>query len=250
VRVNDDSGGSRQEDPVIVVSSTGEAIAIWRDDRKNKTHIYSAFLPADGAAWSANVRVSEVQTSYKEDPHLAIDSNGLAYAVFVDTRSGSREIWMATRANGASSWSTNTQISDAAEGIEWHPEIGVDSVGSLTVVWERSFDSQTSREIRARHRAAGSATWGAIEVIGPGGVSPSVAVRPDGRAYAAWGSSGVFGAEYDPLSGSWSAPEQVNDVSSDQMWDAAVAVDSSAVLVLWTGGSFPDNDIRARLKLD
>lgn len=251
VRVNDDGAGKLQGHPAIVVSSTGEAVAIWQDSRTTKTHIYSAALPGGGSAWSANVRVSDFQNAVREDPHLAIRSDGVAYAAFVDTRSGTREIWMATRAAGASAWSANVQVSAAPTGTnaQWNPEIGVDDAGGITVVWERSFDSQASREIRARHRSPGSATWDAIEVIGPDGVFPSVAVRPDGRAYAAWHRAGVTGREYDPSTNSWGAPELVNDTSEGTA-DVAVTADDASVLVLWASGPFSEADIRARLKLD
>lgn len=119
-------------------------------------------------------------------------------------------------------------------------------------MWERSFDNQASREVRARHRAAGSITWDAEVVIGPGGVFPSVDVRPDGRAYAAWHAAAgteVWGIEYQPSTDAWGLPELIHDVSG-RVVEPVVAADNSSVLVLWEAGHYAEADIRARLKLD
>ncbi|HEX5166658.1 MAG TPA: hypothetical protein VFV93_14740, partial [Thermomicrobiales bacterium] len=237
VRVNDDGAGKRQDFPSIAVTSSGDAVAVWRDQRGggNKKNIYSARLPAGSSTWSANLKVTTESNAHKEEPQVAIGSNGTAYAVWADQRnSGNQDIWFASLASGASTWSANTQISETPNGGKEDPAIGIDSAGNLVAVWD-------SGSIKARGRPAGTSTWDPVVTVGGSDVNlPSIAVRGDGRAFVAWYQglattlTTLHASEYQPGTGTWTSPELLTDPAVES-GTPSVAVDSSQVIVLYHG---------------
>jgi hypothetical protein len=159
----------------------------------------------------------------------------------------------------ASSWATNTKISDdPGTAYQGAPDIVVDGAGNVVVAWD---DWRTSpNQLRIRRRPAGGA-WGASTSIAADGANfPSLAVRGDGRIYVAWydGSNAlypnVWTSRYDPATATWTPPEQVDvNGSQDGASSPAVALDANRVVVVWqnatrlpSGGN--DNDIFARTR--
>ncbi|HEX5824722.1 MAG TPA: RHS repeat-associated core domain-containing protein [Candidatus Limnocylindrales bacterium] len=255
-RVNNDGSGKRQNDPTIAISSSGVALAAWYDERGggNKKNIYSARLAAGGTTWSANFQVTKNASAIKAEPDVAIGADGTGYLVWRDQQSGNADIWFSSLPNNGTTWSTNAKISDdPGTAAQDSPDIGVDTAGNLLVAWN---DGRTTpSQIRVRKRPAGTTTWSASTSIG--GLTsnaPSIAVRPDGRAYLAWsnGTLGtlttVWGAEYDPATGTWTSPEQLT-VGSEEAASAAVAFSNGQLVVSYqrrpTGGNY---DIFSRRK--
>jgi RHS repeat-associated protein len=239
VKVNDDGAGKRQDDPALAISATGEVIAAWYDERGggSKFHIYSARLPAGSTTWSANMKVTSNTSSIKGQPDLSIGPTGITYAVWLDRQSGNEDIWFASLPSGSTTWSTNTKISDdPGTALQDAPKIGTDTAGNLMVVWN---DARTTpSQIRSRRRPAGSSNWSASIIVG-GSLSslPSLAVRPDGRAYGTWsngafGSTTVWGSEYDPTTLSWSAAERLSE-PTDAAYRPAVGYSSTQLIVLY-----------------
>jgi hypothetical protein len=254
VRVNDDNPGYDQDRPRIALSSTGEAIAVWEDNRGRHNQIYSARLPAGSSVWSPSFKISTSNNSIKIRPDISIGSNGVAYAVWSDNRGGSWNIWTASLPAGSLTWSTNTQVSDSATDVESYSEVGVDTSGNVMVAWRRLYNNSASTEVRVRRRPAGSSTWDPVLVLAQGAENVSLAVRGDGRAYVAWrGTGNIRGAEYNPGANTWGSEETVSDATADKIDDPTVAISSTQVLVLWeagpqTGLNQWDLDIRARSK--
>lgn len=260
VRVHSDTTFTDQSRPDIAVSSTGEVIVAWyRKVGTNKFHIYSARLPAGSSTWSALMKISSDQSAAKDNPDIVIGSDGTAYAAWHDARSGNVDVWFATLASGASVWSTNAKVSDdPGTASQTAPNIGIDAVGNLTVVWDdwRS----AGHELRARKRPAGSSTWAAsIVVSSAGSNSPSLSVRADGRGYVVWHDGinalfpNVWGSELAPATFTWSTPEKLNDTGPTQpSAPAGVGLGPSQLIVVWQNGTNVagdyDYDIRARFK--
>ena len=135
-----------------------------------------------------------------------------AYAVWVQPTSSNADIWFASLAPGGNSWSANTKISDdPGTADQLQPEIGVDGAGTILVAWD---DWRVSpHQLRVRKRPAGSSTWSPSVVVAADGANyPSLSVRSDGAALLAWydgfnaTAPNVWTSDYDPTSGSWSAP--------------------------------------------
>ena len=74
-------------------------------------------------------------------------------------------------------------------------------------------------------------------------------MRDDGHAYAAWydGINALFpdvnGSSYDPTTGAWSAPEQLNEAPGvEPASSPAVALDDVRLVVIWQNGTNVNND--------
>jgi Mg-chelatase subunit ChlD len=262
VRVNDDGAGKRQDFPSIAITPTGDAIAVWRDQRGGGTkyNIFASRLPAGSSTWTTNRVVTDNASAAKQQAEVAVGPDGVAYAAWHDERSGNSDIWFSSLPAGGTTWAANAKISDdPGSAAQTMPDLGVDSSGNLTVVWEDGRSSPT--QIRARRRPAGG-SWGASVVVAAADShEPTVAIRTDGRGYAVWhngpflvgSSQTVWGADYDATAGSWSTPEQISDLGSGTAAGrASVALDATQLIVVFDGGPLTsqtyDADIRARRK--
>lgn len=260
VRVNDDGAGKRQDFPSIALTPSGDAIAVWRDQRGGGTkyNTYSSRLPAGTSTWATNRIVTDNANAVKQQVEVAVGSDGVAYAVWHDQRSGNADIWFSTLAAGGTTWAANTKVSDdPGSATQTLPDIGVDASGNLIVVWEDARSSPT--QIRARKRPAGGSWTASTVVAAADSHEPAIAVRGDGTAYVAWhdgpflvgSSQTVWGSEYDVGTAAWSTPEQLSDLGSGTAAGrASVAFDAAQVVVLFDGGPLTsqtyDADILAR----
>ena len=255
LRVNDDTRPVVQASPRIAVTGAGDAVAVWEDHRSNGWNIYSSRLPAGGAAWAANLRLTDHGTSRKFAPDVAVGPDGTAYAVWEDDRAGNFDVWFAKLAPGASSWTANERISDdTGTAAQYESRIDVNANGDLTVAWLD--DRVWSTEVRMTRLAAGGASWEASRVVSDAAAVPvslALGVASEGAAFAVWqdargASYDIWGAEYDAASDTWLTPEMISDdpASTAQM-RATVARTSSVTVAAWRDDRVTGGDIRARV---
>jgi RHS repeat-associated protein len=246
VRVNDDGAGKRQDFPSLAVRPSGEAIAVWRDQRGGgqKYNVYSSRLAAGATSWATNRIVTSNASAHKERTGLAVGSTGIAYAVWHDERGGNADVWFASLPAGGTTWSTNTKISDdAGTAAQTNPDIGVDGTGNLIAVWE---DSRTTpRQVRARHKPATGSWAPSVAISSADSREPSLALRTDGHAHLAWhngpavvgSTQSVWTADFDPGPATWSTPEQLSQLAAGTASGrASAAMDGSRTVVLFDGG--------------
>jgi hypothetical protein len=255
LRVNDDTrAAALQATPRVAVTNGGGAVAVWEDHRSNAWNVYSSRLSAGGAAWSANLRVTDNGVSRKFAPDVAVAADGTAYAVWEDDRAGNFDVWFATLSPGAASWSVNQRISDdPGTADQYSPRIESDASGDLFVVWLD--DRAWSTEVRMSRLSAGGAAWEASRVVTDAAAVPvavALGVASDGAAFVVWqdarGSSyDIWGAEYDVASDTWLAPASVSDdpAATAQM-RPTVARTSSLIVAAWRDDRVSGGDIRAR----
>ena len=198
--LNTDATTSVQSQPRIAVSSAGIAVTVWLDLRSSQKNVYSARLPAGSSTWSANYRVTSNTAATKGHPDVAVASDGTAHAVWEDATSGNADVDYATLAPAATTWSTNTKISDdATTGAESFPRIGLTAANAPLGAW---IDGRvTNRQVRVAQKSG--STWGASVQVSDASAKPAslaFAVKPDGGVIAAWGDtratpSAVWGAQ-------------------------------------------------------
>jgi len=188
-QVNDDAGTADQLDPSIAVDPSGNAYAVWHDNRSGTDYdIYFSYRPA-GGDWQPNVRVDDdAGTADQFVPSIAVDPNGNAYAVWHDHRDGDTNIYFSYRPAGGD-WQTNVRVDDDGTGREQkYPSIAVDPCGTAYAVWQdyRNVDPN----IYFSYRPAGGDWQPNVRVNddGTGGERyyASIAVDPSGNAYAVW----------------------------------------------------------------
>jgi hypothetical protein len=256
VAVNDDSTGYRY-DPSIAVDANGNAYAVWTDGREDvpgdegyEWDIYGAFRPVEGN-WGANAKLNEEMIPWGPyDPSVAMDSEGSAYAVWVDDMSGGGTgIYFAYRAS-AGEWTTPVIVDDDVGTSNNAPSIAVDASGNAYVAWTCSEDLCFS------YRPAGG-SWSAVErVLDSGGTGswysaawPSIGADANGNAYLVWmdwrnatleneehrRNSDIYFA-YRPGGGTWGANIRVNDDVgiAAQRFPTIAAYGTGKAYAVWT----------------
>ena len=234
VKVNDDTGTAEQSSPAIAVDSSGNAYAVWGDERNGNGDVYFAYRPA-GGSWGASVKVNDdAGTAGQGSPAIAVDASSNAYAVWVDGRNGDDDIYFATRPAGGN-WGANIRVNDDSSAKrQWHPTIAVDSGGNAYAMWEDQRNGDP--DIYFAYRPAGG-NWGAnVKVSDDVGtamqLNPAIAVDASGNAYAVWYDERHGSIRFDiyfahrPAGGSWQTNIKINDEFSNQ-YDPDIAVDAS-----------------------
>ena len=259
VRVNDDPTNKSPEQrmPSISVMPNGTAIAVWLD-RRSKDAIYSARLAPGATVWSTNIKVTTNASSSKSSPDVAIGADGTAYATWYEPSSADADIWFASLASGANSWSANVKASDdPGTAFQGSPSVGVDTAGDVLVAFE---DWRTNpHQVRVRRRAAGGTTWSPSVVIAAnGGNMPSISVRGDGKAVVAWydGLNSTtpksWASFYSPTALTWSTAEQISDATASDGDTSAPGLGNGIVVVVYQHahdvGTGRPNDIYAKTK--
>jgi hypothetical protein len=196
-----------------------------------------------GNSWGANVRVnSDSGGARQEEPSIAVDASGNAYAVWTDMRnspSGS-DIYFSYRPAGGA-WGANVRV-NSVSNLAYQPRIAVDASGNTYAVWVDKRDG--NQDIYFSYRPV-DGTWGANVKVNDNAVevdqqSPAIAVDASGNAYAVWtdwrdGNQDIY-SSYRPAGGAWGANIRVTDVARGAQ-SPAIAMDAGgnayAVWIDW-----------------
>ncbi|MEE8392268.1 MAG: Ig-like domain-containing protein, partial [Anaerolineae bacterium] len=231
VKVNDDPGTAQQRDPAIAVDGNGNAHAVWADYREGNSDIYYAYRPA-GGAWGANVKVNDDGAASQHVPAIAVDGNGNAHAVWVDSREGNYDVnydvYYAYRPAGGT-WGANVKVNDdPGTATQYSPAIAVDGNGNAHAVWVD--EREGNYDVYYAYHPAGGA-WGAnVKVNDDPGTAlqyfPAIAVDGNGNAYVVWhdqrfGAWRVYFAHSLPTSEYRSAGTYTSPVLDTRMITAA-----------------------------
>ncbi len=221
------TGGAPQYAPALTAGGDGTLYAIWMDYRNEsatsiKYDLYFSMKPA-GGAWSANEQVDDDIVTDDTNPTqnwpaIAVDGAGTVYALWVDYRTASYNIYFASRPAGGT-WSANVKVNDVGIAADFPPDLAVDQAGNAYAIWTDYRNG--NHDIYFAHRPAGG-TWSAnVQVNDGSGTSiewyPSIAVDGAGNAYAIWldgrSDSHIYFA-YRPSGGVWLPNERVDDVAN------------------------------------
>ena len=213
-RVNGDTVNASQGAADIAVDASGNAYAIWEDNRNGNADIYFAYRPA-GGSWGANTVVDDAPAgSQVQLPAIAVSPTGNAYAAWQDNRNGHWDIYFAYRPAG-SSWSPTVKVNDDPGATDQtDPDIASDANGNTVVIWADRRNTPGYAVYTARRTAAGA--WEGNEAVRVSGDSlrnPTIAVDPAGNAYAAldWFNNAIpdlhpgrfVDSFYRPHDGAW-----------------------------------------------
>lgn len=135
-RVND-FATSNVSNPDLAIDASGNAYAIWNDRRDGVDRIYFSYRPA-GGAWGANQRVDD-SSSAATEPAIAVDADGVAYALWVDARSGVSQVYFASRPVGGL-WSASQAVESSPDSIgRSNPNLVIDPAGILYAGWDHPY---------------------------------------------------------------------------------------------------------------
>ena len=268
--------------PQIAVDSLGNVHAVWYDNTGGIWGIdyeimYVKYTEATG--WSNVSIISDgFGGVYWNDgnsysPQIAVDSNDNIHVVWHD---GTEGVWggvgfddeiMYVKYTEATGWSNATVISDGYAGVYWNndwsyvPDIAIDSLGNIHVVWEDQTDGGWGTDYEIMYvRYIEASGWSNITVISDGfgdiywndgdSRDPSIAVDNQDNIHVVWydDTDGVWRAHgldteimYSTFGASgWSFPKVISDGyagvywNNDWSWYPSIAVDSLGnVHVVW-----------------
>ncbi len=220
-------GGAPQYMPAITAGADGALYAIWMDYRYEtatsiKYDLYFRMKPP-GGAWGAAEHVDDDVVTNNPNatqswPAIAVDGAGTVYALWVDYRSGTYQIYFASRPAGGP-WRANEKVNDAGVPTGFPPDLAVDQTGNAYAIWTDYRNG--NHDIYFAYRPVGGAWGTSVQVNDGGGTSiewfPSIAVDGAGNAYAIWldgRSGGHIYFAYRPAGGVWLPNEQVDDVAN------------------------------------
>jgi len=229
-----------QCNPDIAVGTDGRFYVVWQDNRRGNWDIYVS-TSADGAVWSAPVRVAE--SDYDEvRPAIAVDSQSpnRAYVTWQDNRAGNQDVYVSSSNNGFVSKTVQAVTSHAQNQTE--PRIAVDGSNTVYIVW--TDDRNGATDIYGA--ASNSGPWSNVRIAGAAGnqFSPVVAAEPGGSVlHLAWvsdlaGNEDIcYGVSNGLPASPLTAVNIIDDTSEADQGAPAIAVAGGAgaarVFVCW-----------------
>ncbi len=128
---------STQINPQISVDSQGNAVAIWIEFSKRKSHIYSAKKPV-GTPWISLGKISSGLQNCTLIPSkaLVLNPSGKGAAVWEESNNGLSEIHGARYTTG--SWSLPFTIAADSNQSAESPSVGIDALGNALIVWSQN----------------------------------------------------------------------------------------------------------------
>jgi hypothetical protein len=211
-----DTGGDADL-PQIVADANGLALAIWqRYDGSN--FAIQARTSQDGAAWAPVVDLSS-GAGYADDPHVTIDTSGLATAIWTHS-DGSNAILQTRASRNGAGWSPVIDLS-ATGGDAFNPQVTAGVNGLTTAIWTYSGGSDTVVQTSA---SLYGATWspvtdlsmaggdarGAQVTVNTNGLANAIWVRDDGTNSVVQTSTSLKGEPWSPVVDLSSSPRDAN----------------------------------------
>jgi hypothetical protein len=195
IETDDVADVDRQNVPNVQVAMdpNGNAVSVWSQSDGTRTNIWAnRYTPAGG--WGTAELIETDNSGYASGPHVAMDPDGNAVAVWAQSDGTRTNIWT-NRYTPAGGWGTAEflEVDDAGEA--GGPHVVMDASGNAVAVWGQS--DEVSWHIWAnRYTAAGG--WATPELIQTDGALAfafDVAMNAEGDAVAVWYAYQATGVE-------------------------------------------------------
>ena len=170
-------------EPQVAMEVGGYATVVWEQSDGTFQRIYASRY-APGFGWSVATLI-DAGPGLANQPQVAMDENGHAMAVWVQTQNGSSFSVYASRYVPGTGWGAAALLENDL-GFAFDPQVALDGLSNAIAVWRQV--NGTVQTIYANRFAPGFG-WGVAEVI-DGGASdsfgPQVALDRGGNATAVW----------------------------------------------------------------
>ena len=217
----------------------GNAIAVGVGAGAGGVATVRAMTRPPGGQWSASVPVSGSGDSDPAAPHVAVDPDGNAVAVWSAINAGERVVQAARRPAGGA-WSDPVVISGGGDVLSGNDEVAIDAQGNATAIWaEFSSSVSPSAYVVRSARLPSGGTWsGPANLSDDGGAlsNPKLAVDPQGGVTAVWvGLAGVVRSNSRTAAGDWGSAVDLSTTGVAQV--AQVVVDPQGIATaIWDSG--------------
>ena len=163
LRLTNNTGSS--EYPSVAVSGS-EVHVVWTDNRDGDNEIYYKRSLDNGTNWSDDIRLTNSNGS-SYSPSIAVSNSGV-YLVWIDSRTGSDEIFFKRSLDNGVNWSDDIRLTEFASA-KMNSSIAVSGsyvhvvwrefrVDNYEIYYKHSFDNGTnwSDDLRLTNAAGGS----------------------------------------------------------------------------------------------
>ncbi len=235
--------------PAVAVGTEGHVYAVWNDSRTMVQHIYFARSSDQGASWSTNAQIDELQSG-QTLADIAVDDAGIIHVTWADQREGPtpnhRDIYYARSIDGGASWTDHHRINDdAGIALQNAPAIAVDSSSNVYLVW--SDRRNGNDDIYCARSIDSGLSWGSNRRVDndtgtAAQTNPAIAIDLSDRVYVVWrderNADGDIYAAWSADGTSWSTGFRVNDDTGAFYQDhpAITAWGSGLVYAVWADG--------------
>ena len=179
------ASGQNAAEPHVALDAEGNAIAVWRRFDGSRFVVQAASRAAGAPFFSAPQDLS-ASGQNAEEPHVALDAEGNAIAVWRRFNGSQFVVQAASRPAGAPFFSAPQDLSAPAEAAR-APQVALDAQGNAIAIWTRFNGSHVV--VQAASRAAGAPFFSAPEDLSASGQNaeePQVALDAQGNAIAVW----------------------------------------------------------------
>ncbi len=184
VRVNDDAGTSTQAAPDLIVTTTGEVIVVWRDERNGVPEIWAAGSVDRAASWKPNRRIATgvLGTTL---PSVSVASDGLLFASWQTSSGSGANLQSAHSIDNGANWFLDGPINDTPGSALVGTRAGLAPTGSglIRAAWD---DGRNVSPTGVSIPSVWSAEWPAAGQYAPSGIYTAPVL--DTRGQAAWGT--------------------------------------------------------------
>ena len=142
-RVNNDQTNSEQINPDIAVDVNGNFIIVWQDYRDGNADIYAQRYDVSGNLQGDNFKINDNGGNLdQKEPAVDIDENSNFVIVWQDKRNDDGDVYARRYNNEGSALGASFMVnSDAIDGRQGSPDIGLDSNGNFTICWSSDYNS-------------------------------------------------------------------------------------------------------------
>ncbi|MFF7845044.1 hypothetical protein ACFZC6_40825 [Streptomyces ossamyceticus] len=205
----------------LTVTPTGQAVVTWLDGggaAGDPTALAATWNPAQGG-WSAPAPIATTTGVYLGLPRLAAAADGTLTAVWDQGDFADYDVMTATRAPGATTWSTAKPLAHITTGSVYDLALAVAPDGAATAVWDVydqvPEEGEDAHTVHTATRASAGGAWSsAAPLPGTAGSAGTVRVTMDAKGAttvlwraAAGGATALKSATRTSVSGGWGAPQ-------------------------------------------
>ena len=200
--------------------------------------VFLIVAQAAQADWSTVRRITwTAGDSYS--PALVVDSSGYLHAVWYDHTPGNNEIYYKKSTNGGASWSPNQRLTYTS-GSSYDPDIAVDSLGGVHVVW---YDyTPGNGEIYYRGSTDGGTSWSPSQRLTWTPVAtelPAIAVDGVDRIHLIWddytpGKSDLYYKRSLTGGATWAATQRLTWTSGISSYVSIACSPAGHLHVVWS----------------
>jgi hypothetical protein len=188
------------------------------------------------ASWSSPADLSlPYENAYS--PQIGIDSSGNATAVWEGSNGVNSIIQASTKPFGGTWQMTPDNLS--LPGLDaYRPQIGIDSSGNATVVWQRSDGDNSIIQASTKSSEGWQTTPDNLSLPGLDADYPQIGIDSSGNATAVWqtwnGSNSIIQASTKLFEGAWQETPDNLSLAGQNAYSPQIGIDSSGnATVVW-----------------